>query len=154
MKGNEKVIAELNINLIDEITAINQYMMHSEMCKDWGYEKLHEYIEKRALKEMEHAEELMERILFLEGKPIVTKLNKIMVGKDVPAMMANDHAAELDAIKSYNKSIAVCVAEGDNGSRALLEANLKDEEEHIDWIEAQQDQIDQMGIQLYLSTKI
>lgn len=154
MKGSEKVIAELNANLMDELTAINQYMAHAEMLNDLGYTKLHEYIEKRALKEMEHAEELMERIIFLEGTPAVSKLNKVMVGKTVPAMMENDHAAELDAIKSYNKSIAVCVAEGDNGTRHLFEANLIDEEEHIDWIEQQQDQIEQMGLQIYLSTKV
>lgn len=150
MKGSPKVIEALNFLLADELTAINQYMVHAEMCDNWGYEKLAEMIEKRAITEMKHAEKHIQRILFFEEKPIVSNLNKIHIGPDILAMMQNDHAAEEGAIIEYNKAIRVCVEEGDNGTRELLEDILTDEEEHIDWIEAQLDQIEQMGIQNYL----
>ncbi len=154
MKGDAKVLETLNALLADELTAINQYMVHSEMCADWGYEKLHKYVEGRAITEMRHAEAHIARILFLEGTPNVTKLNKIHIGADVKTQLDNDHAAELDAIKSYNAAIAVAVAAKDNGTRQLLEATLKDEEDHIDWIEAQQDIISQIGIERYLIEQI
>ena len=150
MKGNPKVIDMLNYLLADELTAVSQYMVHAEMCANWGYEKLAGAIEKRAIEEMKHAEKHIGRILFLEGQPIVSNLNKINIGPDVLTMLQNDHAAEAGAIKAYNEAIKLCSSEADNGSREMLEDILGDEEAHIDWIEAQLDQIGQMGIQNYL----
>lgn len=154
MKGNDKVIGLLNTQLADELTAVSQYMVHAGMCANWGYEKLHDAIEKRAIEEMKHAESLIDRILFLEGTPIVSNLNKINIGSTVEKQIANDLAAEVGAIKAYNDGIQMCVSLGDNGSRELLETTLKDEERHLDWLEAQRDQIAQMGIQTYLSEQI
>jgi bacterioferritin len=151
MKGHEKVIETLNMLLSDELTAINQYMVHSEMCADWGYEELHEEIEKQAIQEMKHAEELIARILFLEGMPVVSNLNKIMIGKDIQAMIEHDLAAELGAVKAYNAGIKVCMEVDDEGSAELLRSILEDEETHTDWNEAQLEQIGQMGIENYLS---
>jgi len=150
MKGNAQIIDSLNARLAEELTAINQYMVHSEMCDNWNYVKLHKVIEKRAIDEMKHAEKLIARILFLDGRPIVSNLNKITIGAEVEKMHLNDHAAEADAIKNYNESIRLAVEVGDNGTRELLENILHDEEEHIDLLEAQLDQIKQMGIQNYL----
>jgi bacterioferritin len=150
MKGNEKVIARLNDLLADELTAINQYMVHSEMCANWGYEKLHKAAEKRAIDEMKHAEKLIGRILFLEGTPIVSKLNKIGIGADAEKQHKSDLQAEVDAVKAYNDGIALAVEVRDGGTRELLESILKEEEEHVDWLEAQLDQIKQIGIQNYL----
>jgi bacterioferritin len=154
MKGNEKIIEQLNALLADELTAISQYMVHSEMCANWGYERLHEAIEKRAIDEMKHAEKLIARILFLEGRPIVSKLKEMHIGAEVEAQLKNDWAAEEGAIKAYNDGIRLAVELGDNGTRALLESILTDEEDHIDWLEAQLDQIKQMGIQDYLGEQI
>ena len=154
MKGNQKILETLNMLLADELTAINQYMVQSEMCADWGYEKLHEVIEKRAIDEMKHAEKLIGRIIFLEGKPIVSNLNKINIGGTVDVQHKNDHKAEEMAIKAYNDAIKLAVEVGDNGSRDLFEEILEDEEEHIDWIESQMDQIDQMGLQVYLGEQL
>ena len=154
MKGNQKILETLNELLADELTAINQYMVQSEMCADWGYEKLHEAIEKRAIDEMKHAEQLIGRILFLEGKPIVSNLNKINIGATVNAQHKNDHEAEEMAIKAYNEGIKLAVEVGDNGTRDMLEEILEDEEEHIDWIESQLDQIEQMGLQVYLGEQL
>jgi bacterioferritin len=150
MKGNDKIIALLNDLLADELTAINQYMVHSEMCANWGYQKLHKTAEKRAIEEMKHAEKLIGRILFLEGQPTVSKLNKINIGASVEAQLKNDLEAESGAIQMYNDGIRLCLELGDNGSRELVEENLEDEEEHLDWLEAQLDQINQMGSQNYL----
>lgn len=150
MKGNDVVIARLNDLLADELTAINQYMVHSEMCSNWGYEKLHKAAEKRAIDEMKHAEKLISRILFLEGTPVVSKLNKISIGPDVEKQHKNDCQAEADAVKAYNEGIVVASEVRDNGTRELLESILKEEEEHIDWLEAQLDQITQIGVQHYL----
>ena len=150
MKGNDRIIARLNDLLADELTAINQYMVQSEMCDNWGYEKLHKTFEKRAVDEMKHAEKLIARVLFLEGTPIVSKLNKINIGAEVETQHANDLKSEQGAIQAYNESINLAVQVGDNGTRELLEHILKDEEAHIDWIEAQLDQVRQMGIQNYL----
>ncbi|MGB4255279.1 MAG: bacterioferritin [Rectinema sp.] len=154
MKGDPKVIDVLNSLLAEELTAINQYMVHSEMCDDWGYEKLHKSIEKRALDEMKHAEKLIGRILFLEGTPIVSKYNQIFIGTDVSEMYENDHVAEADTIKSYNSAIALCGEARDYATRDILEAILKDEDAHIDNIEAIQDEIEQMGIQVFLSMQL
>ncbi|NMC44297.1 MAG: bacterioferritin [candidate division Zixibacteria bacterium] len=154
MKGNDKVIATLNTLLADELTAINEYMVHSEMCDNWGYAQLHQKIEKRAIDEMKHAEKLIARLLFLEGRPIVSKLNDIHIGEDVPAQLNNDLKAEAGAVKMYNDAVRQAAELGDNGTREILEGILKDEEDHIDWIEAQLDQIKQMGIQNYLVEQV
>ncbi len=150
MKGNEKIIALLNGFLADELTAINQYIVHSEMCANWGYGKLHGKVEKRAIEEMKHAEKLIARILFLEGLPVVSNLKKMNIGATVDAQLKNDLAAEAGAIRDYNEGIRLCLELGDNGTRELIDANLHDEEEHLDWLEAQLDQIGQMGLQNYL----
>jgi len=150
MKGQDKVISMLNASLADELSAISQYMVHSEMCANWEYKHLHEAIEKRAIDEMKHAEKLIARILFLEGQPLVSKPNKINIGESVETQLRNDLAAESQAIKEYNDSIRACLEMGDNGTRELFEGNLKDEETHLDWLEAQLDQISQMGLQNYL----
>jgi len=154
MKGNNNILEKLNALLADELTAVNQYIVHSEMCADWGYERLHEAIEKRAIDEMKHAESLIGRIIFLEGIPIVSTLNEISIGPEVEAQHKNDLKAELGAVKAYNEGIRLAVEVGDNGTRELLESILKDEEEHVDWLEAQLDQIQQMGIQNYLVEQI
>ena len=154
MKGNATIIASLNKALAEELTAINQYMVHSEMCDNWGYGKLHEKIEKRAIEEMHHAEKLIARILFLEGQPEVGSLNKIQVGSTVEAQIKNDLGGENDAVRSYNAGIRQAAELGDNATREMLESILKDEEAHIDWLEAQLDQIAQMGVQNYLSQQV
>ena len=154
MQGNAKVIEQLNARLADELTAINQYMVHSEMCDNWGYDKLHKAIEKRAIDEMKHAEKLIARILFLEGLPIVGELKKIFIGADVPKMFANDHTAEDGAIRSYNEAIILAGNVKDYATREILEDILKDEDAHIDDIEEIQDQIGQMGLQNFLTTQV
>jgi len=154
MKGNERVIEQLNLRLAEELTAINQYMVHSEMCANWGYERLHQMIEKRAMIEMKHAEKLIARILFVDGRPIVSVLNKINIGAEVPKMHSNDYSAEEAAIKGYNETIRMTVEVGDNGTCEMLKEILKDEESHIDEIEAQLEQILQTGPQNYLAEQI
>lgn len=154
MKGNDKVLETLNMMLADELTAINQYMVHAEMAEDWGYETLHKISEKRAIDEMKHAEMLIARILFLEGTPIVSNLKAIHIGKDIKEQIDNDHKAEFDAIKAYNQAINVTGEHDDYGTRELFEKILKDEEGHIDVMESQLDQIDQMGIQVFLSEQL
>jgi bacterioferritin len=154
MKGNDSLMVVLNALLADELTAINQYMVHSEMCENWGYEKLHKAIEKQAFDEMHHAEWLIERILFLEGIPIVSKLNPITIGKTVPDIIKNDYNDELGAVKSYNEGIRLAREVKDQASADLLSKILKMEEGHIDWAEAQQEQIAQMGVQNYLLKQI
>jgi bacterioferritin len=150
MKGHEKIIATLNDLLADELTAINQYMVHSEMCEDWGYGRLHKLVEKRAIDEMKHAEKLIGRILFLEGIPVVSDLKKIHIGADVGAQYKHDWDAEIGAIKAYNNAIKQAAELGDNGTRDFLQSILNDEEEHLDWLETQMEQIKQIGIQNYL----
>ena len=153
MKGDAKLLKELNALLAEELAAINQYMVHSEMCANWGYGKLHEMIEKRAIDEMKHGEKLIARILFLEGKPIVSELTPIKIGADVPAQFANDRAAEFDAIKHYNAVIALAVQVADNATKEILDGILQDEDKHIDDIESVQDRIEQMTLPVFLSTQ-
>jgi bacterioferritin len=150
MKGNDKIIAKINDLLSDELTAISQYMVHAGMDDNWGYKGLHDSVEKRAIDEMKHAEMLIDRILFLEGIPVVSNLKKISIGAMVEKQLHNDHQAEDGAIKSYNDGIKLSVELADNGTRALFETILKDEERHIDWLEAQLDEITQMGLPNYL----
>ncbi|HKL24901.1 MAG TPA: bacterioferritin [Desulfuromonadales bacterium] len=154
MKGNQKIIDALNERLAEELGAINQYFVHAEMCEDWGYTTLHEEIKARSISEMKHAEALIERILYLEGQPIVSKLGPIEIGKKVDEMHQKDWNAEEDAINKYNETIRLAAEVGDNGTKTLLESILKDEEQHIDWLEEQQDQIEQMGLQIYLGEQI
>jgi bacterioferritin len=154
MKGNDKIIEKLNFLLADELTAVSQYMVQAEMCANWGYSHLAEVIEKRAIDEMKHAEKHIGRILFLEGMPIVSNLNPMHIGDAVEKQHKNDWDAESGAIIAYNDAIKLAVEVGDNGTREMLEAILKDEEDHIDWIEAQLDQIKQMGIQVYLAEQL
>jgi bacterioferritin len=153
MKGNDKIIAALNNLLSDELTAINQYMVHSEMCDNWHYEELHKAIEERAITEMKHAEKLIARILFLEGSPTVSNLKKINIGADIPAQFNNDLEAEVGAVKGYNDGIRLAYELGDNGTRELFDSILTDEEDHLDWLEAQIDQVKMMGLQAYLVEK-
>ncbi len=151
MKGNPNVIAVLNQLLADELTAVNQYMVHAEMCDNWGYQRLHQEIEKQAIDEMRHAEWLIARIIFLEGQPVVSKLNPIRIGGDVPAIIGNDVDDEYGAVKSYNAGIKTCREAGDEASAELLRKILTMEEAHVDWAEAQKDQIAQMGLAQYLN---
>jgi bacterioferritin len=153
MKGNEKLIAKLDDLLADELTAINQYMVHSEMCANWGYDLLHKTVEKRAIQEMKHAEKLIGRILFLEGRPTVSKLNSLHIGQDVPKQIESDLNAEAGAVISYNEAIHLANEVGDAATKALLESILQDEDAHVDWLEEQLDQIAQMGTGIYLSTQ-
>lgn len=153
MKGIPAILERLNARLSEELTAINQYMVHSEMCDNWGYERLHGAIEKRAVQEMKHAEKIIARILFLEGTPNVSQYNKICIGADVQKQIIQDLAAETEAVKRYNEDIKFAAEQGDMGTRDLLESILHDEEDHVDWLEAQTDQIQQMGIQNYLANQ-
>jgi len=153
MKGNSKVIQILNDRLAEELTAISQYMVHSEMCDNWGFEALHKAIEKRAVDEMRHAESLIARILFLEGSPTVSKLHKIKIGRTVEEIVSVDEDAELDAVKAYNDSIAAAAGAGDNATADMLTKILQDEERHVEWGETQRELIKQMGLQNYLATQ-
>jgi bacterioferritin len=153
MKGNEKLIKTLNELLADELTAISQYMVQSEMCENWGFGKLHEAIEKQAMDEMHHAEWLIQRILFLEGMPVVSKLNPIKVGNTVQEMVGNDEDAEQSAIRAYNKAISMSHEVADQATGDLLTKILKMEEGHVDWAEVQRSQIEHMGLQNYLANQ-
>ena len=153
MKGNPKVIAELNKALREELTAINQYFLHAEMCENWGYHKLAEFIKKQSIGEMKHAEVLIERILFLDGTPSMMPL-ELNVGGTVKGMIESDLALEIGAVKQYNNAVALATKEGDNGSRDLLVQLLKDEEEHVDFLEAQMHQIKELGYERYLSMQM
>jgi len=154
MQGNDKIIAKLNFLLADELTAISQYMVHAEMCANWGYQRLAEVIEKRAIDEMKHAEKHIGRLLFLEGRPIVSDLNKMHIGESVDIQLKNDWEAERGAVAAYNEAIRLAAEVGDNGTRELLEDILQDEEAHIDWLEAQLDQIKQLGLPTYLAEQL
>jgi bacterioferritin len=153
MKGNDKVVATLNELLADELTAISQYMVHSEMCNSWGYTKLHKAIEGQAMDEMHHAEWLIERILYLEGVPVVSKLNPMKIGATPQDMVSNDQDAEAAAIRAYNAGIRLAGDMDDQGTADLLTKILKMEEDHVDWNEQQRDQIAQMGLQNYLANQ-
>ena len=153
MKGNDKLIQVLNQLLADELTAISQYMVHSEMCDNWGYNKLHEAKEKQAIDEMHHAEWLIARIIFFEGKPIVSKLNPIRIGGTIPELIENDYQAEVAAVKAYNAAIGLAHDVADQASVDLMTKILNDEERHADWGEIQQAQIEHMGLENYLTNQ-
>jgi len=154
MKGDAKVIAFLNQVLKAELTAINQYFLHAEMCENWGYYRLAHLVRKESIEEMTHAEKLMERILYLDGTPNMSDYFKINIGADVEAQFKNDLQLEYDAVKRLNDGIKLCVAQNDNGSRELAEQILTDEEHHIDWLEAQLHDISEMGIGNYLAQQL
>lgn len=154
MKGNKELLTVLNSLLADELTAINQYMVHSEMCENWGYGKLHMAIRKQAMDEMHHAEWLIERIIFFEGAPTVSKLNPIRIGKTVEEMISNDNNDELFAVNNYNKAISLARQVEDQVTVDLLSKILKMEEGHVDWAEIQREQINQMGLENYLVSQI
>jgi bacterioferritin len=154
MKGNVKIIEALNDVLTAELTGILQYFVHAKMCDNWGYERLAEAIRKESMEEMKHAEELIERILFLEGVPNMQRLAKVKVGEKVAEQLKLDHALELEAVTRLNQAIALATDVGDNGSRELFEDILESEEDHVDWLEAQLELIQQVGEQNYLAQQM
>ena len=154
MKGDAKIIEILNEVLTAELTAINQYFVHAEMCESWGYERLQKKIRHHSIGEMKHAEKVIERVLFLEGIPNVQRLGKINIGEKVEEILRADYALELEALPRLNEGIELCRELGDNNSRHLLEDILHEEEEHVDWLEAQIAQIEQMGIQNFLAQQV
>ena len=154
MKGSPKVIAQLNEALKEELAAINQYFLHAEMCENWHYHKLAVHIRKESIDEMKHAEALIERILFLDGTPSMTDPMKISIGASVKDQLTGDLDLELRAFAMYIKAVQVARDEGDNTSRELFERILKEEEGHIDWLEAQIHQMKELGYERYLSQQI
>jgi len=154
MKGDPKVIDFLNQVLKAELTAINQYFLHAEMCENWGYERLAKLIRNESIEEMQHAEKLIERILYLDGSPNMSDYFKINIGQTVEQQYKNDVQLEYDAVKRLNDGIQLCIAQNDGGSRELAEKILSDEEHHIDWLEAQLHAIDEMGYQNYLAQQL
>ena len=154
LRGDPRVVELLNQHLTLELTAINQYFLHSEMCENWGYERLGHLIKKESIEEMVHAEKCMERILYLDGTPNMSDYFKINIGQNVPQQFKNDVQLEYDAVKRLNEFIPACRELKDDGTRELFEHILQDEEHHIDWLEAQLHAIDEMGIQNYLSQQL
>ena len=154
MKGNPKVIALLNEALKEELNAINQYFLHAEMCENWHYKRLGDYIKKQSIDEMKHAEALIERILFLDATPNMTEPLQLTVGRNVREQITSDLKLEIDAVGMYNRASQTAREEGDNASRELFERLLKDEEEHVDWLEAQLHQIEEIGYERYLSQQV
>jgi bacterioferritin len=153
MKGDERVVQKLDELLSDELTAIMQYVVHAEMSANWGYVRLHQAVEKRARQEMHHAEELIARIIFLEGTPTVSRLHEVRVGADVPKQLHADLESEHQTVRMYNAAIHLTVEANDAATRSLLESILKEEDRHVDWLEEQLDQISQLGVPLYLSAQ-
>lgn len=154
MKGSPKALAKLNEALREELLAIDQYFLHAEMCENWGYKRLSDFIKKQSIGEMKHAEALIERILFLDGLPNMTEPMEITVGKNVKEQIESDLKLEVMAVKMYNEAIKLSVEEADNASRELFEKILKDEEEHVDWLEAQVHMISEIGYERYLSRQM
>jgi len=154
MQGNPKVIALLNEALKEELTAINQYFLHAEMCENWHYTKLGNFIKKQSIDEMKHAETLIERILFLDGTPTLNEAMQLTIGKNVREQLESDLKLETSAVAMYNRCVKVSRDEGDNASRELFERLLKDEEAHVDWLEAQLYQIQEIGYERYLTQQI
>ena len=154
MKGNPKVIDALNEALKEELVAINQYFLHAEMCEAWKFPRLSKFIKKQSIDEMKHAEALIERILFLDGSPTLTEAMQLTIGKNVREQLESDLKLEVGAVAMYNRLVKLCRDEGDNASRELFERLLKDEEEHVDWLEAQVYQIQEMGYERYLSQQV
>ncbi len=153
MKGNEKVLEALNSLLADELTAVSQYIVHAEICDNWGYKKLHDLSQKRAIDEMKHAEKLITRILFLEGAPIVSDLRKMSITMSIAKQFEHDLGLELGAVKAYNDAIAICNKVDDGATKELLEHILMDEDRHVNEIEEKSDQLKQMGEGVFLSVQ-
>jgi bacterioferritin len=154
MKGNPKVIAALNAALKEELLAINQYFLHSEMCENWHYTRLAEYIRKQSIDEMKHAEKLIERLLFLDGIPMMTEPIQVKIGKNVREQIDSDLKLEYSAVEEYNSRVELARDAGDNVSRELFESLLADEEKHVDWLEAQLHQIEEIGYERYLAQQV
>jgi bacterioferritin len=154
MKGDPKVIELLNEILTGELTAVNQYFLHAKMCQNWGYGKLADHIKKESIDEMKHADQLIERVLYLDGLPNVQRLGKINVGQTVLEMLKNDLAVEMVAVPLLNRAIEACRQAGDNGSESLLVGILTSEEAHVDWLEAQLELVKQIGEPHYLAQQI
>lgn len=154
MQGNPKVIAALNEALREELLAINQYFLHAEMCENWHYTRLSAHIKKESIDEMRHAEALIERILFLDGTPNLTEPMSLTIGGNVKAQIQSDLKLEIEAVAMYNRFSRLARDEGDNASRELFERLLKDEEAHVDWLEAQVHQMNELGYERYLSQQI
>jgi bacterioferritin len=154
MKGNPKVLATLNQALHEELTAINQYFLHAEMCENWHYDRLGDLIKKQSIGEMKHAEEIIERILFLDGTPNLTEHIDLTIGKNVKEQIESDLKLEVNAVAMYNQAVETARQASDNASRELFERLLKDEEEHVDWLEAQVHQMKELGYERYLSQQI
>jgi len=154
MKGNKKVLEVLNDVLTGELTSINQYFVHAKMCENWGFLRLYEIIHKESIEEMKHADELIERILYLEGLPNMQRLYKVNVGETVPEQLKLDRQTEVEAIARLNKGVALCVEVGDNGTRDLLEGILTSEEEHLDWLETQLALLGTIGEAHYLAQQV
>lgn len=152
MKGHPEVVQALNDRLSEELAAILQYMVHAEMAENWGYMKLAEALKKRAITEMRHAERHIERILFLEGFPEVSRIGEIRIGKNVEEIILRDYEAEVQAVKDYNATMHLAQSLGDGGTREMLAEILKDEEAHVNWLEEQRDLLGQMGLPTYLLT--
>lgn len=154
MQGDPKVIEQLNLALKEELQAINQYFLHGEMCENWGYDRLSEYIKKQSIGEMKHAEALIERILFLDGTPSMTEPMTLTIGRNVREQLQSDLDLEVGAVKMYNKAVAIARDSADNASRELFDILLRDEEEHVDWLEAQIHMINEIGYERYLSQQM
>ena len=154
MKGDKQVIEILNEVLSAELTGINQYFIHAMMARNWRYKKLAKHSYDESLDEMKHAQEIIERILYLDGVPNMQKYMKINVGQNVPEQHQFDLEVEKSAVERLNRGVALCRDKGDNGTKVLLEKLLHEEEEHVDWLEAQLQQIKDMGIQNYLAQQI
>ena len=154
MKGKPAVIDMLNTLLADELIAIDQYMLHAEMFDNWGYKKLASVTEKRAVTEMKHAETHISRILFLEGKPMMNHPLHLNIGTEVKSMLQNDLAAEAGAVEKYNDMVRATGEAGDYGTQDILKKILADEEGHLDWLESQLDQIEHMGLAVYLTEQL
>jgi bacterioferritin len=154
MKGDSDIIALLNEVLTGELTSVNQYWVHAKMAQNWGYHRLHEHVRKESIDEMKHADELIERILFLDGIPNVQRLGRINIGQTIPEQLKLDLALESDAIPRLNNGIKLCRDRGDNGSEDLLVRILVSEEKHVDWLEAQLSQIAQIGEAHYLAQQV
>lgn len=154
MKGKPEVLAALSEMLKEELGAINQYMLHAEMCENWGYKRLGDFIKKQSIGEMKHAEKLMERILFLEGTPRMDEMIKLKIGKDIPQQLEFDLALEKSAVLAYNQAVETCRKAGDNATADFLKEVLKDEEEHVNFLETQLGLIKQLGLETYLSVQM
>jgi bacterioferritin len=154
VKSDPQIVAMLNDVLTAELTAVNQYWLHARMCHHWGYERLYEKIREESIEEMKHADKLVDRILYLEGLPNLQRYNKISIGQTVPEIFAVDLATEYDAVKRFNAGIEQARAGGDNGTREILEEMLREEEEHVDWLETQQEALKQIGPERYLAEQL